>query len=155
LSSLPGPSSAEDQWQTVRARKGKRAQKRKSEPEDKGTAGRTDVEDAADKDLKRSARSSVLEETEIVTQLGQMEDEEDAVPEVTDHGKFLLPDALKDLLRSEQKDGSSMNKPGMVMKNDSVASPDLSESNETETSVANTVHPDKPTTIEIRIHQTQ
>ena len=79
-----------------------------------------------DKDLKRSARSSVLEETEIVTQLVQMEDEEDAVPEVADHGKSLLPDAPKDLLRSEQKDGSSMNKPGMVMKNGSVASPDLS-----------------------------
>ena len=78
-----------------------------------------------------------------MTQLVQMEDYEDAVPQVTDHGKSLLPDAPKDLLRSEQKDGSSMNKPGIVMKNDSVASPDLSESNETETSVANTVHPDK------------
>ena len=78
-----------------------------------------------------------------MTQLVQMADEEDAVPQVTDHGKSLLPDAPKDLLRSEQKDGSSMNKPGMVMKNDSLASPDLSESNETETSVANTVHPDK------------
>ena len=87
-----------------------------------------------------------------MTQLVQMEDEEDAVPEVTDHGKFLLPGAPKDLLRSEQKDGSSMNKPGMVMKNDSVASPDLSESNETDMSVANTVHPDKPATTEMRIH---
>ena len=71
-----------------------------------------------------------------MTQLVQMADEEDAVPQVTDHGKSLLPEAPKDLLRSEQKDGSSMNKPGMVMKNDSVASPDLSESNETEMSVA-------------------
>ena len=77
-----------------------------------------------------------------MTQLVQMEDEEDAVPEVTGHGKSLLSDAPEDLLRSEQKDGSSMNKPGMVMKNDSVASPDLSEPNETEMSVANTVHPD-------------
>jgi len=107
----------------VRVGKGKRAQKRKSETEEKGTADRNDVEDAADEDLKRSARSSVLEETQIVTQLVQMEDEEDVIPEVTDHGKSLLPDAPKDLL-SEHKDGSSMNKPGMVTKNDSVASPD-------------------------------
>ena len=60
-----------------------------------------------------------------------MEDEEDAVPEVTGHGKSLLPAVPKDLL-SEQKDGSSMNKLGTEMKNDSVASPDLSESNETD-----------------------
>ena len=86
-----------------------------------------------------------------MTQLVHMEDEEDAVPGVPDHGKSFLPDAPKDLL-SEQKDGSSMSKPGMVMKNDSVVSPDLSESNETEMSVANTLHPDKPTTTEMRIH---
>ena len=51
LSSHPGPFSAEDQWQTVRVEKGKRVQKRKLEPENKGTADRTDVEDAADKVL--------------------------------------------------------------------------------------------------------